>query len=176
LHGSSDRDIALAIGGRLSSSDVQLVRHHLGIGSTSDLMGGDEIPFATGGRVGFASGGGAGTGGANDETFRADLEAAGLRVSPRARGGRALPRYRYALRPGELTESNKATHEEVGYVDESPRAKQWCGLCAKFYLAADLRPGCLKVKSPVVAGGWCRRFMLDGEVAEARAERAKVRA
>jgi hypothetical protein len=176
LHGASDRDIALAIGGRLSSSDVQLVRHHLGIGSTTDLMGGDEIPFATGGRVGFASGGGAGTGGANDETFRADLEAAGLKVSPRAWGGRALPRYQYGRVPGELSEANKASHDAVAYTDISPRKKQNCGVCAKSFLRPDVSLGCKGVKDPIVAGGWCRRFMLDGEVAEARAERAKVRA
>jgi hypothetical protein len=51
LHGKTDAEIAMAIGGQLSSTDIRLVRHHLGIGSLGDLSGGDEIPFARGGRA-----------------------------------------------------------------------------------------------------------------------------
>jgi hypothetical protein len=122
LHGKTDAEIAMAIGGRLSSSDIRLVRHHLGIGSLGDLSGGDEIPFAHGGRA----------------------------VARRV--------------PGELPEPKKATHKEVGYVDESPRRQQNCAFCTKFIYRAGEEPRCKRVKSPIVGAGWCRRFVRDPDV------------
>jgi hypothetical protein len=153
LHGKSDAEIAMAIGGQLSSSDVRLVRHHLGIGSTSDLMGGDEIPFARGGGVGFAVGGAAG--GADDETFRADLEAAGL-CSPRASGGRAVARPRVK---GEMAESDKATHEEVHYLAKTPNPLRRCAACTKYISSAEGGPACKRVASPINMHGVCNRFV-----------------
>lgn len=67
----------------------------------------------------------------------------------RARGGRV---------PGELTESNKHSHQEVGYVSVSPRKKQRCEICWKFIPASEGGPSCLKIQSPIAAAGWCRRF------------------
>jgi len=135
LHGKTDAEIAMAIGGRLSSSDIRLVRHHLGVGSPGDLAGGDEIPFARGGRAGL-----------------------------RASGGRAVA-YRV---PGELTEANKATHQEVGYLASSPRGKQRCALCTKFITAAQGGPACKRVKDPIVAPGWCRRFVRNTAYADVK--------
>jgi hypothetical protein len=149
LHGKTDAEIAMAIGGQLSSTDVRLVRHHLGIGPTSELRGGDDIPFARGGGVGFAAGG------ADDETLRADLEAAGLKCSPRAAGGR-VDRARV---PGELDSANKATHEEAGYVDKSPFPKKMCSLCSKYIPRIEGGPACKKIASPIRMGGYCRRFV-----------------
>jgi hypothetical protein len=62
--------------------------------------------------------------------------------------------------PGELTEANKATHAEVGYVDVSPRAKQKCWKCTKYIPPDQGGPGCRKVKGPIEPVGWCRRFVL----------------
>jgi hypothetical protein len=147
MHGRSDAEIAMAIGGQLSSADVGLVRSHLGIAQR-----------ARGGRVRRFAGGGAG--GASEDDLRADAERAGLFFSPRASGGRAVAR----RVPGELTEANKSSHAAVGYLASSPRAKQRCGLCAKFFIAPDGRRGCKRVQSPVAASGWCKRFVRDPEV------------
>jgi hypothetical protein len=157
LHGKTDAELAMAIGGRLSSSDIGLVRHHLGIGSLGDLTGGDEMPFAHGGRAGRASGGGASGGGASDDTLRADAERAGLSFSPRAAGGRA----RGGRVLGELTEANKATHKEVGYVARTPRKKQRRSLCSKYIATVNGGPACKKVASPIGPEGWCKRFVRD---------------
>jgi hypothetical protein len=75
-------------------------------------------------------------------------------IPQRARGGRIGGRI-----PGELTEANKHSHAEVGYVSSSPRAKQRCELCSKFIPAVQGGPACKKVVQPIAAGGWCRRFM-----------------
>lgn len=49
----------------------------------------------------------------------------------------------------------KLSHEKVGYVDHSTRAKQKCGLCAMYQPPTS----CDLVKSPVYASGYCRRFV-----------------
>jgi len=65
----------------------------------------------------------------------------------RAEGGRV---------PGELTEANKHSHQEVGYVSVSPRKRQRCELCTKYIKDG---PACKKVQSPIAAGAWCKRFV-----------------
>ncbi len=111
------------------------------------------------------------TGGGISDDFVADCQRAGLSFSSRASGGRAITR---RVR-GELTEANKASHREVGYLASSPRKHQRCGLCAKFFIAPDGRRGCTKVKSPVAPSGWCRRFTRDPEVIQAEAEKLKAK-
>jgi hypothetical protein len=109
---------------------------------------------------GRASGGGASAGGANDETFRADCQRAGLSTSSRAAGGSVKD----GRVPGELPEARKASHASVGYVDESKRRQQNCALCTKFLWQPNEAPRCKRVKSPIHGAGWCRRFVRDPEV------------
>lgn len=61
--------------------------------------------------------------------------------------------------PGELPPSQKHSHEEVGYVSESPRKKQHCSLCTKYIPAEQGGPACKKVVQPIAPGAWCRRFV-----------------
>jgi hypothetical protein len=77
-----------------------------------------------------------------------------VETSGRAAGGRV----KNGRVPGELTEANKASHQEVGYVAQSPRAKQRCSLCVRYIAAVNGGPACKKVASPIRANGWCRRF------------------
>jgi hypothetical protein len=83
-----------------------------------------------------------------------------MKTSGRAAGGRVKD----ARVPGELPEARKASHAEVGYVDESKRRQQNCALCTKFIWFADASPRCKRVKSPIVGAGLCRRFVRDPDV------------
>lgn len=56
----------------------------------------------------------------------------------------------------ELAESEKRTHEAVGYEYPSRHDGQHCSIC-KHYIAAD-PPRCEGVKSPIRPGDWCERF------------------
>lgn len=56
------------------------------------------------------------------------------------------------------TEKEKKTHESVGYVAKSNKPNQSCGKCKMFIRPEYGGPCCTLVKSPITAGGWCRRF------------------
>jgi Inorganic Pyrophosphatase len=87
----------------------------------------------------------------DEETARQLQERLKREPKPRARGGRI---------PGELPASQKASHEEVGYISESPKKKQRCELCTKFISAIEGGPACRKVAQPIGPGAWCKRFVL----------------
>ena len=55
-------------------------------------------------------------------------------------------------------EQQKKEQTSVGYVDPSKVANQKCELCSMFVKPKFGGPACTLVKSPIAAGGWCRRF------------------
>lgn len=56
-------------------------------------------------------------------------------------------------------QKEKLPHQGVAYVDKSPSTKRQCGKCAMFVEGEYGGPLCTLVKSPIVAGGYCRRFV-----------------
>lgn len=58
----------------------------------------------------------------------------------------------------ETAQKEKRPHSMVGYVIESKMPNQRCGKCAMFIEPEFGGPACVGVQSPIVAGGWCRRF------------------
>jgi hypothetical protein len=154
-----DQRVARRVGELLTSPDLSAIHRGIRLVTqnprllnalrrvTGAFAGAGTEAAETSGR---ASGGGASAGGANDETFLADCQRAGLSISPRARGGRVR---------GELSDANKATHEEVGYVATTPFPKRRCSLCVKYIHSGQGGPACKKVASPINMHGFCKRFV-----------------
>jgi hypothetical protein len=61
----------------------------------------------------------------------------------------------YDIKP----ESEKFTHDQVGYEDPSTHPHEECEDCKHFIPATDKSPaGCEGVQRPIAEGAWCRRF------------------
>lgn len=58
----------------------------------------------------------------------------------------------------DTAQKEKRPHPVVGYVRESRRENQACGKCSMFIKPVYGGPACTLVQSPIVEGGWCRRF------------------
>lgn len=58
----------------------------------------------------------------------------------------------------EAAQKEKTPQKVVAYTNKAHMQNQRCALCWKFVDPKYGGPGCVKIQSPIVAGGWCRRF------------------
>lgn len=62
----------------------------------------------------------------------------------------------------EKPESEKFTHDQVGYEDPSTHPHDECEDCVHFIPKTDKDPaGCEGVQRPIAEGAWCHRFKRD---------------
>ncbi len=66
------------------------------------------------------------------------------------------------LAKNEKAESEKFTHDQVGYEDPSTHPHEECEDCKHFIPETDKSPaGCEGVQRPIAEGAWCHRFKRD---------------
>jgi hypothetical protein len=70
----------------------------------------------------------------------------------------AFGHHRYASN-AEHPDSDKKSHESVGYETKSTHASERCGNCHNLIQSMPLR--CVGVKSPIAAGAWCQHWERD---------------